>query len=67
MVRDFGGQPGTAQVMSHVVKGIGLQVYDFSLATLGGPSAGTITPYSPSGPRLPGRSPSYPTKTDYEP
>ena len=55
---DGRGRPGTARVMSHDVKRIRLEVYDFSLASTGGPSAGTIVPYSPSGPHLPGRSPS---------
>ena len=54
-------------MMSHDVKRIRLEVYEFSLASTGGPSAGTIVPYSPSGPHLPGRSPSTPKKTDYEP
>ena len=44
-------------MMSHDAKRIPL-VYDFSLANTGGPSAGTIVPYSPSGPHLSGRSPS---------
>ena len=44
--------------MSHDVKRIRLEVYDFSLAGTGSPSAGTIVPYSPSGPHLPGRGPS---------
>ena len=35
----------TARVMSHDAKRIGLEVSDFSLASTGGPSAGTI-PYS---------------------
>ena len=48
----------TARVMSNDVKRVRLQVYDFSLASTGGPSAGTIVPYSPSVPLLPGRSPS---------
>ena len=50
MVRDGGGlpeRPGTARVMSHDEKRICL-VYDLNLASTGGPS----------GPRLPGRSPS---------
>jgi len=38
--------------MSHNVKGIRLEVYDFSLASTGGPGTGTVVPYSPSGPHL---------------
>jgi len=56
--RNGGGQPGIARVMSHDVKRIRLEVYDFSLASTGGLSAGTIVPYTPCGPHLPGRSPS---------
>jgi len=55
---DDRGPPGTARVMSHDVKRISLEVHDFGLASAGGPSAGTIVPCSPSGPHLPGRSPS---------
>jgi len=44
--------------MSYDVKMIRLQVYDFSLASTGGPRAETMVRYSPSGPHLPGRSPS---------
>jgi len=51
-------------VMSHDVKRIRLEVYDFGLASAGGPSAGTIVPYSPSGPHLPGSSPSLHPKKD---
>jgi len=59
------GRDGTARVMSHDVKRIRSEVYDFSLASTGGPSAGTIVPYSQSGPHLPGRSqPRPPPKTD---
>jgi len=51
------GRPGIARVMSHDVKRIRLEVHDFSLASTGGPSAGTTAPYSPSGPHPPpGRS-----------
>ena len=53
-----GGRRGTARVISHDVKRIRLQAYDFSLASTGGPSAGTIVSYTPSGPHLPGQSPS---------
>ena len=56
--RDYGGRPGTARVMSHDVKIIRLWVYDFSLASTGGPSPGTIAPYSLSSPHLPRRNPS---------
>jgi len=55
---DRRGPPGTARVMSHDVKRIRLEVHDFGLASTGGPSAGTMVPYSPSGRHLPGRSPS---------
>jgi len=55
---DRRGPPGTARVMSHDVKRIRLEVHDFGLASAGGPSAGTMVPYSPSGRHLPGRSPS---------
>jgi len=61
MVRDGGGlpaTPGAAQVMSYEVKSIRSEVYDINLASTGGPSARTTVPYSPSGPRFPGRSPS---------
>jgi len=44
MVRDGGGLPGTARVMSHEVKTIRLEVYDLNLASTGGPSARTIVP-----------------------
>jgi len=59
-VRDGGGRWGTARVMSHDVKRIPLEVDDINMVTgsAGGPSARTIVPYSPSGPHLPGRSPS---------
>jgi len=41
---------------------------DFSPTSTGGPSTGTILPYSPSGPHLPRRSHSYhPQMTDYNP
>jgi len=55
--------------MSHDAGVIRLEVYDFSLASTGGPSARTMVPYSLSDPHLPGRSRSYhpPKKTDYEP
>ena len=43
-------------MMSHDVKRICLEVYDFRLASTGCLSAGTIVLYSPSGPHLPGRS-----------
>ena len=42
------GPPGTARVMSHDVRRIRSEVYDFGLASAGGPSAGTIVPCSPS-------------------
>ena len=58
MASDGRGRPGTARVISHDVKRIRLEVYDFSLASIGGPRDGTTVPYSPSGPHLPGRSPS---------
>ena len=58
MVRDGGGPPGTARVMSYEVKRIRSEVYDLNLASTGGPSARTIVPYSPSSPHLQGRSPS---------
>jgi len=45
-------------VMSYEVKRIRSEVYDLNLGGTGGPSARTIVPYSPSGPHLPGRSPS---------
>jgi len=52
-------------VMPHDVERIPLEVYDFNLASVGGPSARTVAPYSSSGPHLPGRSPSRPPpKTD---
>ena len=51
-------RPGTARVMSYDVKRIRSEVHDLILASTGGPSARTIVPYSPSGPHLPGRSPS---------
>jgi len=44
--------------MCYEVKRIRSEVYDVNLASTGGPSARTIVPYSPSGPHLPGRSPS---------
>ena len=64
-VGDYGAQLGrisdmTARVISYDVKRICFEVYDFSLASTGGPSAGTTVPYSPSGPHLPGRSLSWP-------
>ena len=55
---DCRGGQGTARVISHDVKRIRLEIYDFSLASTGGPSAGTIVPYTPSGPHLPWCSPS---------
>jgi len=63
-VGDYRGPPGTARVMSYDVKRIRLEVHDFGLASAGGPSAGAIVPYSPSGPHLPGRSPSYHPQKD---
>ncbi|RPA91036.1 hypothetical protein L873DRAFT_1820047 [Choiromyces venosus 120613-1] len=45
--------------MSHDVIIIRLKLYDFNLASTGGPRARTIVPHSASGPHLPGRSPSY--------
>jgi len=51
----------TAREMSHEVKRICLEVYDLNLASTGGPSARTIVP---SGPHLPGSSPSYHPKKD---
>ena len=45
-------------MMSHEVKRIRSEVYDVNLASTGGPNARTIVPYSPSGPRFPGSSPS---------
>jgi len=57
-VGDGRGRLGTARVMSHDVKRIRLEVYDFSLVSTCGPSAGTIVPYSASSPHLAGRSPS---------
>jgi len=44
--------------MTHDARVIGLDVYNFSLASTGGPSARTIVLYGQSGPHLPGRSPS---------
>jgi len=74
MVGDYWGPRGMARVMSHDVKRIRLPVYDFSLASTGGPSAGTIVPYSSPSPivrpvlTFPGAvRPSTPKKTDYEP
>ena len=40
--------------MSHDARVILSHVYDFSLASTGGPSAGTIVAYSPSGLAFPG-------------
>ena len=66
--RDGRGRQGTARVMSHDVKRIRLEVYDFSLASTGGPSAGTMVPIVRPVLTLPGVvSPSTPKKTDYEP
>ena len=65
---DGGGRQGTARVMSHGVKRIRFEVYDLNLASTRGPRARTIVPYSPSGPHLPGCSPSYTLKKrGYEP
>jgi len=61
---DGGGRPGTARVMSHGVKRIRLEVY-VSLASTGGPSAGTIV--RPVLTSLGVVRPSTPKKTDYEP
>ena len=41
---DGGGRPGTAGVVSHGVRGIRLEVY-VSLASTGGPSAGSSPPW----------------------
>jgi len=57
-VGDYGGRQGTKRVISHDIKRIRLEMYDFSLASTGGPSTGSIVPYTPPCPRLPGRSPS---------
>ena len=60
--------PGTARVMSHDVKRIRLEVYDFSLASTGGLSAGTIAPIVRLVLTFSGVvRPSAPAKTDYEP
>ena len=64
LVGGGGGLQGTAQVMSRDVKRIRLEVYDINLASTGGPSTRTIVPYSPSGPHLPGRSPSLHSEKD---
>ena len=49
---------GEARVIPHDVKIIRLEVYDFNLASAGGPSARTTVPYSSSRPHLPVLSPS---------
>jgi len=54
--RNGEGWRGTARVMSYEVKGIGSEVYDLNLASVGGPSARARVPYSPSGPHLRGHS-----------
>jgi len=59
------GPPGTARVMSHDVKRIRLKVYYFSLASAGGPSAGTIV--CPVLTFWGAVRPNTPKKTDYEP
>jgi len=63
-VEDGRGLQWTARVMSHEVNRIRLEVHHLNLASTGGLSAGTIVPYSPSGPHLPGRSPSQHPQND---
>jgi len=47
-----------SRVMSYDEKRLRLEVHDINLASAGGLRARTIVPYGPSGPHLPGCSPS---------
>ena len=62
---DGGGLPGTARVMPPDVKRTRLEVYDFSLASTGGPNAGTAVRQVLTFPGV--VRPSIPKKTDHEP
>ena len=53
IVRESGGRLGTGQVMSHEVKRICLELYDFKLASTGGPTARIIASYRQSSVHLP--------------
>jgi len=55
----FEAYSGAARVMYYEMRSIRLEVYDLSLASIGGPSGRTTIPYSPSGSHLPGHSPSW--------
>jgi len=50
VVREGGKQEGRARVMFHDGIMIPVEVYNFNLASPGGPSARTIVPYSPPRP-----------------
>jgi len=65
MVGDGWGLPGTARVMPHDVKRIRLEVFDFSLPSTGGLSAGTIVRPVLTSPGVVRHS--APKKTDHEP